>query len=331
MTTATATPSCRVTRSRVDTGPANRRPGSAGAIVGWLADRRGRVPLARGSGRSAFTVGLPLGGLPLQLALEVVNELAGMVDGAADGLEGGRVLEPVGLGGQPAQLQAKGAAAPGGLAGQLRGGVLGAPLVDRGLLAVLGRWMLAAGLPAAAADRHVGGEVAGGVGPHAAGQLAGGEAPVGVALVVVQVVEEGAHQAATSPSSPARRSGWTGARSSTAMAGWGTAASTAMASETSRRERNQGRSRIRTGGRCPYTSRPRRGLSWRSASGGNSRRYAVDSVREARPSPPVVSEVWVRASSPTSLDASSREAGSACPDSSSLARCPFNTVAARWP
>src|SRR5829696_4127534 len=193
MTTATATPSCRVTRSRVDTGPANRRPGSAGALAGWPSDRRGLVPLARGSGRSAFTVGRPLEGLPLQLALEVIHELAGVVDGAADGLQGGRVLQPVGLGAQPAQLQAKGAAAPGGLAGQLRGGVLGAPLVDRGLLAVLGRRMLAAGLPAAAADRHVGGELAGGVGPYAAGQLAVGEAPVGVALVVVQVVQEGAH------------------------------------------------------------------------------------------------------------------------------------------
>src|SRR5512132_310501 len=146
MTTATATPSCRVTRSRVDTGPANRRPGSAGGVAGWPSDRRGLVPLARGSGRSAFTVGLPLGGLPLQLALEGGDELAGMVDGAADGRQGGRVLQPVGLGAQPAQLQAKGAAAPGGLAGQLRGGVLGPPLVDRRLFAVLGRRMLSGGL-----------------------------------------------------------------------------------------------------------------------------------------------------------------------------------------
>src|SRR5215207_9643344 len=235
MTTATATPSCRVTRSRVDTGPANRRSGSAGGVAGWSSDRTGLVPLARGSGRSAFTVGLPLWRRVLQLALEVVNELAGVVDGAADGRQGGRVLQPVGLGAQPAQLQAKGAAAPGGLAGQLRGGVLGPPLVDRGLLAVLGRGMLAAGLPAAATDRHIGGELPCGVGPHAAGQLAVGEAPVGVALVVVQVLEEGAHQAATSPSSPARRSGWTGERSSsTCMAGCGTAVSTAMASETRR-------------------------------------------------------------------------------------------------
>ena len=44
------------------------------------------------------------------------------------------------------------------------------------------------------------------------------------------------------------------------------------------------------------TSRARRGLSWRSASGGNNRRYAVDSVSDARPSPPVVSEVWTTAS-----------------------------------
>src|SRR5215218_2412236 len=137
--------------------------------------------------------------------------------------------------------------------------------------------------------------------------------------------------AATSPSSPVGCSGWTGARSSTCMAGWGTAASTAMAKVTRRRERNQGRSRIRTGGRCPYTSRARRGLSCRNASGGNNRRYAVDSVSDARPSPPVVSEVWTTASSPTSLEASSRDAGSACPDSSSLARCPFSTVEARWP
>ena len=123
-----------------------------------------------------------------------------------------------------------------------------------------------------------------------------------------------------------------GARSSsTCMAGCGTAASTAMAKVTRRRERNQGRSRIRTGGRCPYTSSARRGLSCRSASGGNNRRYAVDSVSDARPSPPVVSEVWVTASSPTSLDASSREAGSAWPLNSSLARCPFSTVDARWP
>ena len=99
MTTATATPSCRVTRSRVDTRPANRRPGAAGAVAGWLADRTAWVPLARGSGRSPFMLGLPLGRRPLQLALEVGDELAGMVEGAADGLQGGRVLEPVGLGG----------------------------------------------------------------------------------------------------------------------------------------------------------------------------------------------------------------------------------------
>jgi hypothetical protein len=115
------------------------------------------------------------------------------------------------------------------------------------------------------------------------------------------------------------------------MAGCGTAASTAIASVTSRRLRNHGRSRIRTGGRCPYTNSARRGFNCRSASGGNRRRYAVDSVMEARPSPPVVSEVWVTASSPTSLEASSREAGSACPDNSSLARWPFSTVEARWP
>jgi hypothetical protein len=115
------------------------------------------------------------------------------------------------------------------------------------------------------------------------------------------------------------------------MAGWGTAASTAIAKVTKRRERNQGRSRIRTGGRCPYTSRARRGLSCCNASGGNRRRYAVDSVREARPSPPVVSEVWSTASSPTSLLASSSDAGSAWPLRSSLARCPFRTVEARWP
>jgi hypothetical protein len=116
-----------------------------------------------------------------------------------------------------------------------------------------------------------------------------------------------------------------------ALAGCGTAASTAMASDTKRRERNQGRNGIRTGGRCPYTNSARRGLSWRSASGGNNRRYAVDSVSDARPSPPVVYEVWTTASSPTSLDASSSEAGSAWPDNNSLARCPFSTVDARWP
>jgi hypothetical protein len=56
------------------------------------------------------------------------------------------------------------------------------------------------------------------------------------------------------------------------MAGCGTAASTAMARVTNRRLRNQGRSRIRTGGKCPYTNRARRGLSCRNASGGNNRR-----------------------------------------------------------
>jgi hypothetical protein len=115
------------------------------------------------------------------------------------------------------------------------------------------------------------------------------------------------------------------------MAGCGTAASTAIASETRRRDRNQGRSRIRTGGRCPYTSSARRGLSCRNASGGSRRRYAVDSVSDARPSPPVVSDVWETASSPTSLEASSREAGSAWPDNRSLARWPLRTVEERWP
>src|SRR4029450_9995366 len=105
----------------------------AGGAAGWPSNRRGLVPLARGSGRSAFTVGLPLGRRPPLLVLDVGDELAGVVEGAADGLEGGRVLEPVGLGGQPAQLQAKGAAASGGLAGQLRLGMLGPPLVDRSL------------------------------------------------------------------------------------------------------------------------------------------------------------------------------------------------------
>jgi hypothetical protein len=45
------------------------------------------------------------------------------------------------------------------------------------------------------------------------------------------------------------------------MAGCGTAASTAIAKVTRRRLRNQGRSRIRTGGRCPYTSNARRGFN----------------------------------------------------------------------
>jgi len=56
--------------------------------------------------------------VPLQVALEVVDELAGMVHGAADALQGGGVLQPVGLTAQPAQLQAKLAAAAGGLSRQ---------------------------------------------------------------------------------------------------------------------------------------------------------------------------------------------------------------------
>jgi hypothetical protein len=73
--------------------------------------------------------------------------------------------------------------------------------------------------------------------------------PGAVALRVGRV-GEGAHQAAASPSSVGRSTS-TGARSSTCTAGCGTAASTAIARVVRRRLRNQGRSRIRTGGRCP--------------------------------------------------------------------------------
>src|SRR5215203_4653253 len=194
MTTATATPSCRVTRSSLDTRPANRRSGSAGAAAGvWPSVRTPPAPLRRGSGPSAFTAVLPLGRLPLKITLQVIDQGAGPVHGAADALHGGGVLQPAGLAGQPRQHPGQFAAAAGRLAGQLRLGVLRPPLVDRGLLALLGRRVLTGGLPAAAAGGHISGELAGGVGPYAAGQLAVGEAPVGVALVVVQVVQEGAH------------------------------------------------------------------------------------------------------------------------------------------
>jgi hypothetical protein len=49
----------------------------------------------------------------------------------------------------------------------------------------------------------------------------------------------------------------------------------------------------------------------------NRRQYVADSVMKARPSPPVVSEVWRTASSPTSWEASSSDARSVRPDSSS--------------
>jgi hypothetical protein len=62
MTTAMATPSWRVTRSNLDTRAASDRPGSDGP-AGWWGGRT--APLRCGSGRSAFTVRLPLGRLPV--------------------------------------------------------------------------------------------------------------------------------------------------------------------------------------------------------------------------------------------------------------------------
>jgi hypothetical protein len=101
--------------------------------------------LARGSGRSALTVGLPLRRRPpLQLALKVIDEPAGATHGAADALQGGWVLQPDRVVAQPAQDPVKLAPAPLSLPAKLRLGVLGPPLVDRGLLALLGRRVLTA-------------------------------------------------------------------------------------------------------------------------------------------------------------------------------------------
>src|SRR6266508_4434263 len=117
------------------------------ARLGWVGSARWRQ-MARpcsatrrsdhAASRSALTISLPLGRLPLQVALEVIDELAGMVHGAADALQGGGVVQPVGLGAQPAQSEAELAAAAGGLLLEQRLGVLAAPVVDRGLLALVG-------------------------------------------------------------------------------------------------------------------------------------------------------------------------------------------------
>jgi hypothetical protein len=60
MTTATATPSCRVTRSRVDTRPAGGRAGADGGRSGWPSGRTTPPLVGPRSGRSAFTAGLAL-------------------------------------------------------------------------------------------------------------------------------------------------------------------------------------------------------------------------------------------------------------------------------
>src|SRR4029453_6665005 len=69
MTTATATPSCRVTRSRVDTRPAGGWAGTGGGgRSGWASGRRTPPLVGPRSRRSAFTAGLwllvgPVGGV----------------------------------------------------------------------------------------------------------------------------------------------------------------------------------------------------------------------------------------------------------------------------
>jgi hypothetical protein len=59
MTTATATPSFRVTRSRTDTGPDTDWPASTVELSGWPPGRTAPTPRAPAPGRSALTVGLP--------------------------------------------------------------------------------------------------------------------------------------------------------------------------------------------------------------------------------------------------------------------------------
>jgi hypothetical protein len=60
MTTATATPSCKVIRSRADTRPAGGRADTDGGRPGWPSGRRTPPPLGPRSSRSAFTAGLAL-------------------------------------------------------------------------------------------------------------------------------------------------------------------------------------------------------------------------------------------------------------------------------
>src|SRR5918994_5937528 len=93
MTTAMATPSWRVTRSNLDTGAASDRPGSDGP-AGWRGGRTAPLPL--GSGRSACTVGPPLGRLSVQVALQFLDQLTDPVDDAADPGQVGWVVDEVG-------------------------------------------------------------------------------------------------------------------------------------------------------------------------------------------------------------------------------------------
>src|SRR5918994_3282697 len=93
MTTAMATPSWRVTRSNLDTGAASDWSGSDGP-AGWRGGRT--APLRCGSGRSACTVGPPLMGLSVQVALQFLDQRTDPVDDAADPGQIGRVVDDVG-------------------------------------------------------------------------------------------------------------------------------------------------------------------------------------------------------------------------------------------
>src|SRR4029453_12184823 len=89
MTTATATPSCRVTRSRVDTRPAGGWAGTGGGgRSGWASGRRTPPLVGPRSRRSAFTAGLwllvrPVGGVGVGAARRGAGPEAAAGGGAA--------------------------------------------------------------------------------------------------------------------------------------------------------------------------------------------------------------------------------------------------------
>src|SRR5215207_9416687 len=96
MTTATATPSWRVTRSNMDTAPDTARRWPSRLVSGSPAGRTGPAPLPPGLGRSAFTARLPRTRPPVQVALKVADQLSNPVGGPADPSQVGRVVDEVG-------------------------------------------------------------------------------------------------------------------------------------------------------------------------------------------------------------------------------------------
>src|SRR5918995_1657548 len=117
MTTAMATPSWRVTRSSLDTGAASDWSGSDGP-AGWRGGRTAPLPL--GSGRSAFTLGPPLGRLSVQVALQFLDQRTDPVGSPADPGQIRRVVDDVGdVAKRPQRLRQLSSALVG-LAAQLR-------------------------------------------------------------------------------------------------------------------------------------------------------------------------------------------------------------------